>query len=316
MQDGVTQPPQAVRGQAVLKEEHIPGPGVLPGQRGETVLLQGYDPGLELLIFCQQLGHRPRRIKHLGGEEIGHLAVLLQGPAQVLEGTAAAHQLDAHPIPEFLHGQQLDQPHLGGIIYMGAAAGAAVRPGELHNPHLTGEGLLAPVADVLQLLGGGVCNFYRLVNLPEVPVGGLLQRGELLFGEGAVEVDGDHLRPQVEAYILAAPEIVGQPGDDVLPRVLLHQVEPPVPVDDPGDLCSRLQGVAAGVDNLPVPAVDLQHLHLVEGPAGLQPPGVVGLAAPLGVEGGAVQNDVKPLFPLGAGEDFCLEFDDKGVLFV
>ena len=35
---------------------------------------------------------------------------------------------------------------------MGAAAGAAVRSGELHNPHLTGELLFAPVVDVRQLL--------------------------------------------------------------------------------------------------------------------------------------------------------------------
>ena len=88
--------------------------------------------------------------------------------------------------------------------------------------------------------------------------------------------------PQVEAHVFAAPEVVGQPGDDVLPGVLLHQVKPPVPVDYPGDRRPRLQGVVAGMDDLPVPAVDLQHLDLSLSACRLQTPGVVGLAPPSG----------------------------------
>ena len=102
----------------------------------------------------------------------------------------------------------------------------------------------------------------------------------------------------------------------MLPGVLLHQVKPPVPVDNASDFRPRLQGVVAGMDDLPIPAVDLQHLDLPLSARRLQPPGVVGLTAPLRVEGGAVQNDVEAFLPLNAGDHACLEFDQKGVLFV
>ena len=96
----------------------------------------------------------------------------------------------------------------------------------------------------------------------------------------------------------------------MLPGVLLHQVEAPVPVDDPGNVPPRFQGSIAGVDDLAFPVVDLQHLHAAKRP------GVVRLAAPLGVEGGAVQHEVKALFPLFAGEDFSLKLRQERVLFV
>ena len=50
----------------------------------------------------------------------------------------------------------------------------------------------------------GDAKVLELIYLPEVPVGGLLQRGKLFFIQGAVKVDGDHLRPQVEAHVLTA----------------------------------------------------------------------------------------------------------------
>ena len=197
---------------------------------------------------------------------------------------------------------------------MGAAAGAAVRPGKLHNAHLALNFFFAAVLDVCQLLGGGVGDVHRQIYLPEVPVGSLLKSGELLLGEGAVKVDGNDLRSHVEAHVLTAPEAVGQPGDDVLPRVMLHQVKAPVPVDDPGDGVPRLQGVVAGVDDFLPTVVGLQHLD--PPPGGLQPPGIPGLAAPLGVEGGAVQHDVEALFSLDAGDHRGLKFNQKGVLFI
>ena len=151
MEHRVAQTAQAVGGQAVLKEDHVSRPGVPPGQGGKSGLLQGEQTGFEGLVLRQEPRRRRPRLKDLGGQQMGDLGVLLQDPAEIAEGPAAAHQLDAHPLPELLHGQQLHQPHLSGRAHMGAAAGAAVRPGEGDDAHLSGELLLAPVGDVFQL---------------------------------------------------------------------------------------------------------------------------------------------------------------------
>ena len=72
--------------------------------------------------------------------------------------------------------------------------------------------------------------------------------------------------------------------------------------------------MVAGVDDLPVPVVDLQHLDPFS--IRFQPARVVGLAAPLGVEGGAVQYNIKALVPLFTGKDLGLKFNQECVLFV
>ena len=139
---------------------------------------------------------------------------------------------------------------------------------------------------------------------PDVPVGRRLQLPHLLLAEFHVEVDGDDIRPHVEAHIVTAVHGVGQAGDDVFPGVVLHQVEAAGPVDLPLHSAPHLQGGGAGVDHMALPLVDLQHLDPAQGAQ------VIGLAAPLGVEGGLVQNHVPPLPALGAGAHLCSELSE------
>ena len=272
-------------------------------------VLQGEDAGLEGLVLPQQPLHRRSGLQQLGGGEVGDLVVLLPHLGQMGEGPAAAHQLDAHAGAEFLAGEQLHQPHLAGGGHVGAAAGAGVRPGEGDDAHLSLDGLFAPVLQMGQLLRGGVGDLDRVV-LPDVPVGRRLQRPDLVLGELHVEVNGDHVGPHVEAHVVAAVHGVGQAGDDVFPGVVLHQVEAAGPVDLPLHGAPLLQRGGAGVDHMALPLVDLQHLDPAQGAQ------VIGLAAPLGVEGGLVQNHVPPLPALGAGAHPGGEAGEKRVFLI
>ena len=192
---------------------------------------------------------------------------------------------------------------------MGAAAGAGVRPREGDDAHLSLDGLFAPVLQMGQLLRGGVGDLNRVV-LPDVPVGRLLQRPDLVLGELYVEVNGDHVGPHVEAHVVAAVHGVGQAGDDVFPGVVLHQVEAAGPVDLPLHGAPLLQRGGAGVDHMALPFVDLQHLDPTQGAQ------VIGLAAPLGVEGGLIQDHVPPLPALGAGAHPGSEAGEKRVFLI
>lgn len=123
---------------------------------------------------------------------------------------------------------------------MGAAAGAGVGPGKGDDAHPAGEGLLAAVLQDLQLLGGGKGDLNGVV-LPDVAVGRLLQLLNLLLGELHAEIDGDHVAPHVKAYVFTAIAGVSDPGDDMLPGVVLHQVEAAGPVNVPLHLGAGLQ---------------------------------------------------------------------------
>ena len=189
---------------------------------------------------------------------------------------------------------------------MGAAAGAGVRPGEGDDAHPSGEGLLAAVRQDLQLLGRGEGDLDGVV-LPDVAVGRLLQFPDLLLGEFYAEVDGDHVAPHVKAHVFTAIAGVGDPGDDVLPGVVLHQIEAAGPVDVPLNLGAGLQRAVAGVDYMALPLVDLQN----EGPA--QGAQVIGLSASLGIEGRLIQYDVPALPALDTALDTGGEVGEIGV---
>ena len=207
--------------------------------------------------------------------------VLTGGGIEIGHGPAAAHQLDAHAVPEALDAQQLDQSDLSGGGDVGAAAGAGVRPGEGDDAYLPVNGLLAPVVYMLQLLRGGVKDLRGAV-LPQVAVDLRLQLLQLCLVQFYVQVDGDHVGSHVEADVVTAIFGVGQAGDDMLAGVLLHQVEPTLPVNGAGHLLPRRKGSVTGVNDRVCPGVDLQHVDAA------QHAGVVGLAAALGVEGGLV----------------------------
>ena len=96
----------------------------------------------------------------------------------------------------------------------------------------------------------------------------------------------------------------------MFPGVLLHKVKAPLPVDFAGDGSARLQSSVAGVDHPSVPVMYLQN------PDTAQNAGVIGLSAPLGVEGGLVQDDVVSLLALDAGLHHRVKGGEKGICFV
>ena len=141
---------------------------------------------------------------------------------------------------------------------MGSAAGAAVRPGKGHNAHLPWELPLAAVAQRRQGLRRGVGDLHRPVR-PHGLVCQPLRLQSLLPGDGGVVVDGHHLRSQVKAHVVAVKLLTQDAGEDVLPGVLLHVVEPAGPVQGPCDLGPDLHRGGAGVENHAVFLVDVRH---------------------------------------------------------
>ena len=184
---------------------------------------------------------------------------------------------------------------------MGAAAGAAVRAGKGHQPHLPGNILFGAVDRLFQ-----GCPLQKPdidgVVLPDVGVGRGLDGGQVFRGDLVVEVDGHHILPQVEAHIVAAVAGADDAADDVLAGMLLHMVKPPGPVDDAGDGFSHGQRPAAPVQD---DAVLFPHV----GHSGPAQRALVGrLAAPLGIKGGAVQHHHPPVLVLLTGQDGGGEF--------
>ena len=165
---------------------------------------------------------------------------------------------------------------------MGTTAGTAVRLRKFHNADLAGELLLAPVVQSRQLLGGGVENL-RLPVRPDSLVGQPFRLQGLLPGNFHVVVDGNGLRPQVEAHIITVIQAAEDAAEDMLPGVLLHVVKAAVPVQEPGDHRPRLHRGGAGVNHPAVLFVDIGDGNFPAG--GFQNAVVRGLAAPLGVEG-------------------------------
>ena len=76
----------------------------------------------------------------------------------------------------------------------------------------------------------------------------------------------------------------------MLSGVLLHVVEPPLPVDGAGDSFPNFHGSVHIVENHAVFFMDVRHSRSVQN-------AVIGrLSAPLRVEGGAVQGDNEAVF--------------------
>ena len=143
---------------------------------------------------------------------------------------------------------------------MGAAAGTGVGSGEGDDAHLAGEGLIAAILQHLQLRGSRISDGDGMV-LPDVLVGPCLQLSHLLRSELYIQINGDHIAAHVEAHIVTAVEAVGNTGDDVLSRVMLHEIKAAGPVDLSLHLSACLQWSGAGVDDPPLTLVDLQHRY-------------------------------------------------------
>ena len=184
---------------------------------------------------------------------------------------------------------------------MGAAAGAGVRLGEGDDAHLTGQRLFAPIVQGLQLFRRGVGDLDRQV-LPDDFIGLLLHLLEQFRGQFHVKVDDNGVIPHVKAHIIGPRAAVENAADDVLPRVILHEGEAPVPIQGAGDLGAHLQGRIGQVDDILPALLGIGHVHAA------QDPSVAGLAAAFGIKGGLVQDHFVPLlFPGLAVQDGGLE---------
>ena len=164
---------------------------------------------------------------------------------------------------------------------MGAAAGAAVRAGEGHDPHIPLQRLFTPIVDGLQLRSPVELNVDGVVFI-KILIGLSLDLQQLLPGNIGVEVDGHDVRAHVKSHIVAVKPLADQPGTDMLSGVLLHVVEPPLPVDGTGDSFPNFHGSVHIVENHAVFFMDVRHSRSVQN-------AVIGrLSAPLRVEGRAV----------------------------
>ena len=186
---------------------------------------------------------------------------------------------------------------------------ATIRPGKGHDPHLAGEHLLAAVVQPGQRIRRGEGDLHRGV-LPDHLVGGLFRGHDLFPGQLGIVVDGHRVRPQVEAHIVTAVQRAQQAGENVLPGVLLHVVEPAGPVDGSLHFGADLHRAVTGVENHAVCFMDIRDLDCAHGAV------VRRLSAPLRVEGGAVQHYGPAGFGFFTGEHPGGEGGEIGVLVI
>ena len=208
---------------------------------------------------------------------------------------------------ELLHGQDLHQSDLAGMGHMGSAAGADIRAGESHDPHLAGKLFLAAIRNLPQLLRGRIPALYRAVQ-PYFFVDLLLHVSELLLGQLAGEVDGHHIRAHVEAHIVVAIDPMHHAGHHMLTGVLLSQIKAPIPVDDRFNLGAHLNGLLRIMEHQAVLFVGIHYLNAVEGAV------ISGLSAALGIKAGFVQYNLIAVLSLPALQHLRRGFAEIGVL--
>ena len=210
---------------------------------------------------------------------------------------------------EFLAGENFDQPDFAGARHMRSAAGADVHARERHDAHVAGQLLFAAVGDGFQRFRIRMRDLRRDIA-PDRGVGLLLDRAKLLRGQDAGKIDGDPVRTHVEAHVVIAEAPVDDAAEQMLTAVLLHEVEPPLPVERAVyGRAGRERGVAV-VDDLAAAPMCVRHAHTGECP------GVAGLAAALRIERRPVEHDVVAVLSGRAGEHLRIKFPHMGILIV
>ena len=138
--------------------------------------------------------------------------------------------------------------------------------------------------------------------LPDDLVGLLFHLLEQFWCQFLVEINDNCVISHMESHIIATGTAVNDTADNVLPRVILHEGEAPVPIQCAGDLSPHLQGGIGQVDNIPSPLLGVGHMDAA------QRPSVAGLAASFGIKSGLVQNHFVPfLLPRLAIQNGSLE---------
>ena len=168
-----------------------------------------------------------------------------------------------------------------------------------------------------KLLPGGVADEHRHI-LPHDAVGGKLRLPQPLGADGHTGVHAHHLGAHMEAHVLCPEHLVQNAGKDMLAGVLLHLIEPPVPVDAAGNGCAGRCGSGQGIHRMPDDArllVDVRHPQHRAVRQGQRAP-VGGLTAALRVEHRAVQRDAPAagLFVRLCGKDDAFAFGAESVL--
>lgn len=111
---------------------------------------------------------------------------------------------------------------------------------------------------------------------PDGLVRGALQLLQSLLIHLAVKIDRHEVRAEVEADVLIAEARVDEAGDEMLTGVLLHEVQPPRPVDLARHVCTDRQSRRAAVQHRLAAQESLRDVRAAERAR------VAGLAAAVG----------------------------------
>ena len=293
--DPIGQFPNQNRFQSGFKPHHIPAAGIPRRNMVQQLPLQTGDPEF---FRRQHLIHPLRRctgLCHLGGESLGHQAVLMKDAVENMECPFAASHFHPGTAPEAHGGQELYQTHFAGGRHMDTTAGTAVSAGDLHDPHRPAQLLFGAVEHARQLLGRGIPAFDREIA-PQECICFLLDLRQIPFRDHTIKIDGHHIRTHMKTHIVVAIAPVDDAGDDVLAGVLLHQVEAPLIINGAADFRAHFQRPITQMDHFFAPLLYIQNFHRTKKPQ------VAGLAAAFRIEGRGIQHHFPALFHAPAGK--------------
>ena len=220
----------------------------------------GFAEGLQLLMLTlllfQETFERRQRQFHRRGKPAGHCPGQLVLQAVIGERPVAAGKFDPDVVLAFLPTPNLQQADFAGLADMGATAGAAVAVRDRYEADL----LEFRAGRFTQRVGGqfGGLDEFRL-DRPigeDHGIGGVLNVPGLLGRQSRqrhVDLDGGGAEMEADIFRLVLGE--KDAGQDVFAGVLLHVVEPPLPVDFADD--RAVAGIAVdSVDDLAVLGLD------------------------------------------------------------
>ena len=130
----------------------------------------------------------------------------------------------------------------------------------------------------------------HLAVFPQQRVRGGFHGGNLVGRQLLVEIDGGRRAAEMKTHGLRTGLALERRGEQVLPRVLLHVIEPAIPVDVPAHPAILLELAIDDVRDVAVLAVE----H-VEHPGLADRAGVEGLAAGRRIERRAIEHELPPI---------------------
>ena len=251
-----------------------------------------------VLLCAERSGNPPDRL--------GFSVIIRQGA-----GPAEHGDTDAALVP--LRMGQLNHPDLPRFFHMGSTAGADIKARNRHNADPPFDLDLAAVFQSGQLLPG------RIRNLDiQIGCGGFicpkLDLMQLFPGDLPVKVHGAVCTAQVKPHIVVSKAGMHQPGNNMLPGMLLHLHKTLRPVDLPGHRAPGRNRPVRDVENFSVTLLHIQHpdnFRIL-----LKLPGICVLSSPFRKKRGPVEHNLISLFfrnlPGPAGR-FRISFSLPGI---